>query len=407
MMKRMLHLILGLDLLALAMAQGALAASVNPLVQADQSTAVGQKDNSVKAEFLGVTRPLREMAPDLSVTMTGAPQEVRNFPRPWVQSGDSQRAPAIDTALQTEYPQAPNAMSIVQNVAGTSRVEPVYPPDPSLDVGPNHVISLVNLHYQIFDKSGTSLAGPFATNTLWSSGQCGTQNNGDGVVLYDQLADRWLIGQFAVTNGGTYGFYYCLAVSQTADPTGTWYQYTFGFGTSTFIDYPKLGVWPDGYYFSANTYNAAGTAWTGTEACAFQRSAMLTGAVPVVQCWANGTTSPTNYFSLLPSDLDGSALPASGEPEHFAENYSTTRYDILDMHIDWTTPANSTFALVKSLTVSRFTYLCSLTQNCIPQSGTSQTLDALGDRLMFRLPYRAFNGYSSMLLNNTVRVGPS
>jgi hypothetical protein len=405
MTKRMFCLILGLALLVLEMAPAALAAPINPLVQADQTTPVGQKDNSVKVEFLGVTRPLREMVPNLSVSLPGTLKEVDNLPRPQVHSGGSQSVPAIDTALQTEYPKAPDALSIVQNFAGTGRVEPVLPPDPSMDVGPNHVISLVNLHYKIFDKSGTSLAGPYATNTLWSSGQCGTQNDGDGVVLYDQLADRWLIGQFAVTNGSTSGFYYCLAVSQTADPTGTWYQYAFNFGTATFIDYPKLGIWPDGYYFSANTFNAAGSQWTGTEACAFQRSVMLTGATPLVQCWANGTTPPTDYYSLLPADLDGYNLPASGEPEHFAENYSTTRYDILDMHIDWTTPTNSTFTLVKSLTVSSFNYLCLGNAACIPEPFPGRPLDALGDRLMYRLPYRAFNGFSSMVLNNTVQVG--
>jgi hypothetical protein len=405
MMKRKFHLTLGLTILVLAMSPSALAAPTNPPAQVDKSVPVGQKDNSVKVEFIGITRPLREIAPDLSVPLNGKPKEIDNLTRPRVHLDDSQIMTVIDTDLQTEYLQVPNVVSILQNFAGTGRVETVYPPDPSMDVGPNHVISLVNSHYQIFSKSGTSLVGPNSTNTLWSSGQCGTQNDGDGVVLYDQLADRWLIGQFAVTNGGTSGFYYCLAVSQTADPTSTWYSYAFNFGVNTFIDYPKLGVWPDGYYFSANNFNSSGTVWTGTEACAFQRSAMLIGATPSMQCWANGTTSPTDYYSLLPADLDGITLPTTNEPEHFAEFYSSTRYDILDMHIDWTIPGNSTFTLVKSLTVSTFNYLCLGNRNCIPQSGTSTTLDAIGDRLMYRLPYRVFNGFSSLVLNNTVRVG--
>ena len=409
MIKRVFGLNLGLALAILAMAPSVLAAPVNPPVQADRLTAVGQKDYSVTAEFLGVTRPLREIAPEPDAALTGAPKEALNLPRPQVHLSDSQNTLAADAALQTEYPSAPSALSIDQNFPGTARVEGVLPPDPSMDVGPNHVISLVNLHYQIFDKTGNSLAGPNTTNTLWigGGGQCENQNDGDGVVLYDQLADRWLIGQFAVSGGNHLGFYYCLAVSQTPDPTGAWYQHAIDFDTSTFIDYPKLGVWTDGYYFTSNNFNGAGKIWTGTEACAFERSAMLAGANFTPQCWANGTTSPTDYYSLLPADLDGSALPTAGEPAHFAENYSTTRYDILDMHIDWNNSANSTFSLVKSLTVPGFTYLCPGTGNCIPQSGTTTTLDALGDRLMFRLPYRAFNDHSSMVLNNTVQVGTS
>ena len=187
MIKRVFGLNLGLALAILAMAPSVLAAPVNPPVQADRLTAVGQKDYSVTAEFLGVTRPLREIAPEPDAALTGAPKEALNLPRPQVHLSDSQNTLAADAALQTEYPSAPSALSIDQNFPGTARVEGVLPPDPSMDVGPNHVISLVNLHYQIFDKTGNSLAGPNTTNTLWigSGGQCENQNDGDGVLFMD------------------------------------------------------------------------------------------------------------------------------------------------------------------------------------------------------------------------------
>ncbi len=402
MMTRKICLILGFSMLLSTIAPVAQARPVNPPAQLKQPVAVGQRDNSITAQFLGVTPPLRDMAPDVVAPSTGVPIEIANLPRPQLPANTSQGLPASDTALQTEY-FTPSTVSVLQNFAGTARVENVYPPDPSMDVGPNHVISLVNLHFQIFNKSGTSLLGPFLTNSLWTTAgtQCNIQNDGDGVVLYDQLADRWLIGQFAVTNGASAGYYYCLAISQTSDPTGAWYQYAIVF--PQFPDYPKIGIWPDGYYFSANNYNNGGK-WQGTEACAFERSAMLTGAAFTPQCWTNGTSS---YFSLLPADLDGTTLPASGEPEHFAWNSSTSSYQILDMHIDWTNQANSTFTSAKTLTVTSFNQLCAGTQSCIPQPGTTDTLDGIGDRIMFRLPYRAFAGYSSMVLNNTAQVGTS
>jgi len=86
--------------------------------------------------------------------------------------------------------------------------------------GDNYVV-MDNLHFQIFNKSGVSQFGPAANNTLWSGfgGACQTENSGDPVVLYDQLADRWLLTQF--TSAGP-TWYNCLALSTTADPTGTY-----------------------------------------------------------------------------------------------------------------------------------------------------------------------------------------
>src|SRR6266481_810301 len=124
------------------------------------------------------------------------------------------------------------------------------PPDPNGAVGPNHVVTMANLHFQIFDKNGTSLFGPAANNTLWSGfgGPCQTENAGDPVVLYDQLADRWLLSQFTA-NGPNY--FECVALSQTNDPTGSYYRWAISTGTN-FPDYPQAAMWPDAYYFSTD-----------------------------------------------------------------------------------------------------------------------------------------------------------
>jgi hypothetical protein len=123
------------------------------------------------------------------------------------------------------------------------------------DVGSGHYIQAVNVQFQIWDKQGNSLAGPFAINSLWTAAGVGTlcnaNNNGDPYVNYDHLADRWVLSQFAVPNGfATPPTAQCIAVSQTANPvTGGWflYEFIFNFGH----DYPKMGVWPDAYYMSS------------------------------------------------------------------------------------------------------------------------------------------------------------
>jgi len=67
--------------------------------------------------------------------------------------------------------------------------------------------------------------------------------------------------------------------------------------------------------------------------------------------------------------------------------------------VDFTTPANSTFAVEASVG-SVIYFLCSTTRNCVPQAGTASRLDAIADRLMFRNAYRHFaDGHESMLNN--------
>src|SRR5207237_9163344 len=181
------------------------------------------------------------------------------------------------------------------------------PPDTNGDVGPNHYVQTVNVDFAVFNKSGTAVFGPVPTNTLWSGfgGGCQANNDGDPTVIYDPLADRWVASQFSVTgtNGTSVTFLQCVAVSQTADPTGSYFRYSFPY--TGFNDYPKMGVWPDGYYTTFNMFNAAGTAFLGAKICAYDRAKMLTGAAATQQCFNTSTA----FGGLLPADLDGARLP--------------------------------------------------------------------------------------------------
>src|SRR5438270_1444752 len=279
------------------------------------------------------------------------------------------------------------------------------PPDTNGDIGPNHYVQIVNTDFAVFNKSGTAVFGPVPINTLWSGfgGGCQTNNDGDPVVVYDPIANRWVISQFSVTgaNGTSVPFLQCVAVSQTADPTSSYFRYSFPY--TSFNDYPKMGVWPDGYYTTFNMFNAAGTQFQGSKVCAYDRAKMLTNATATQQCFNTSTA----FGGLLPADLDGSRLPPAGSPNYILGLGSTAiTLALWKFHVDFTTPSNSTFTGPTTLATAAYAEACS-GGTCIPQSGTTQQLDSLADRLMFRLAYRNFADHESLVVNHSITAGSS
>ena len=168
-----------------------------------QRTPSGQSGNSqplIRAEYRGVmpvvkfdiSPPLRDMKP-LPWTECTLRENEESGPIPVAPFGPVLHDPVVQRVLvKIGIPSPIISFDGNPNLCGCS------PPDPNGAVGPNHVVTMSNLHFQIFNKSGTSLFGPAANNTLWSGfgGGCQTQNAGDPVVIYDQLADRWLLTQF-------------------------------------------------------------------------------------------------------------------------------------------------------------------------------------------------------------------
>jgi hypothetical protein len=278
------------------------------------------------------------------------------------------------------------------------------PPDPNGAVGPNHFVEVVNSSFAVFNKSGTPVYGPVATNTLWSGfgGLCQQDNDGDATVKYDQFADRWVIQQLAIT-GVTTNFYICVAVSTTSDPTGSYYRYQFPF--ANFPDYPKLSVWPDGYYLSINQFNSSGTTYLGPWVGAMDRGSMLSGAPATIQSF----TLSTSYSSLLASDVDGATPPPTGSPAYFL-SLDISSLDFWRLHVDWSNASNawlgtsSTNSAPTQLAVTSYSTACGGV-SCIPQAGTRTALDALDDRLMYRVSYRNFGDHEALLANHSVNAG--
>jgi hypothetical protein len=125
------------------------------------------------------------------------------------------------------------------------------PPDPEIAVGEDHVVAVVNVSMEIYDKNGNALAGPIYFRNLFAGVPGCAGRYFDPSVVYDEKAKRFVVGVDAV-----FGAAFCVAASATSDPTGTWHRY--GFQTipdaNTFFDFPHLGVGRDAIYMGGNNF---------------------------------------------------------------------------------------------------------------------------------------------------------
>jgi uncharacterized membrane protein len=322
------------------------------------------------------------------------------------------KRPSAPTTGAPASPSAPSpsALATTANFDGLGQGYPGYtvccaPPDTNASVGPNHIVETVNLDFVVFNKTGTALYGPVPINTLWSGfgGGCQINNDGDPTVLYDSIADRWLISQFSVT---TTPYLNCVAVSTSPDPTGSYYRYSYTYGNVDFIDYPKFGIWPDAYYVTFNVF-ANGVTWAGAKVCAYDRTKILMGVAAAAQkCFQLGTL----WGGLLPSTLNGATLPPAGSPNYVMALDAPVSSNVLQywkFHVDFVTPANATFVGPTAITVATYKNSCSTSPrgDCIPQGGGGTNLESLADRLMYRLNYRNFGDHAALVVNHTIEVG--
>lgn len=360
-----------------------------------------QSNDTVSGPIVGfsvqndVTPPLREMPLIPSDDSKGG----WRAPELMVSESFEGVVPIEDSVV--DRTRRPFAMpSATRNFEGTPNVNGSYPPDTNGDVGLNHYVQMVNVSIQMWDKNGNSVYGPASTNTLWQGfgGACENRNDGDPVVLYDQMAQRWMISQFTTSNP----FGECIAISTSPDPTGAYYRYFFQFSTTQLYDYPHFGIWPvegnNTYVMAVNRFlNGAGQ---GASAIAFERDAMLVG-----QPARFVEFQPSGSVVFQPADLDGDTVPAPNSPNPLiALQASNTNLRLWKLKADWNTPSNSTFTGPTLIPVAGYTRLCNGVRGCMPQPDTAQGLDALGDRVLQRLAYRKFEGYETMVISHAVDV---
>ena len=292
----------------------------------------------------------------------------------------------------------------------------VTPPDPAGDVGPNHYVQAVNCMLQIFSKTGTSIFGPVETSAIWSgfTGNWDGHNDGDAIIIYDENADRWIISQFAVDCGifPNYTQYELLAVSQTADPTGAYYRYAFKFDHMP--DYPKLGVWRDGYYLAVNRFNtnSSSSPAIGAGMAVLERDKMIAGDAAARMIYVkaetqggSGSSAGADCFSMLPGDCDGTFAPA-GTPNYFTYINDDSwggkdELRIWSLKPDWTA-GTAAASFVTALPVAAF---ATYSAYAISQKDVTLKLDDLSDRLMHRQQYRNMGTYESMVTCHSVNSG--
>lgn len=374
----------------------------------------GQFRGTQQAVRFDVSRPLREMTPKPIVPQAQRGGSIVDMDG----GGRIPDAPQdADGAAQRSL-SAPRIPAPTTSFDGPPNVSGVAPPDPAGDVGPEHYVAMSNLFFQIFDLSGASLFGPAANNTLWTDfgGACEAENSGDPIVLYDQLADRWLLTQF--TSAGP-DFFNCVALSQSSDPTGAYYRWAFTTGTN-FPDYPKYGVWTDAYVISTREFQ--GNSYVGVGAYAIDRAQMVAGNPnpTVIDFFVDRSAPAIVGDGLLPADIDGTTLPPPGAPHYMLGTqddggpYGAANDALLlwKFDIDFAVPGNSSFTLTNTIPTAAFdTQFSGCTggaRNCIPQPGTANRLDiqSYRQRPLHRLAYRNFGTHEALVTNQSVEGDP-
>jgi len=392
----------------------------------------------INSTFNGVSSAAR----DLPVAPLAAP-EPGDKDLPPVKPIQPVPADFVDKIVQTAMgaAAAPAPIASFEGQSANDSGCGCIPPDTTGAVGPTQYVQMVNSTFSVYAKNGTKLSGPTQINALFQSlpdtSRCHIDNSGDPIVVYDQLADRWVVTQFAVGGGNGPTSSECVAVSKSGDATGQYYIYDFDLTNSNgklFEDYPKLGLWPDAYYMSTHEFtflNATPAGqFQGAAAWALERDKMLLGQparIVYFRLGAGDSVTGQQFFGgQQPSTLDGFTLPPAGSPNYFVEvdaaasgappdgGPTAATMRIWKFHVDWSNPANSTFGDTANNPTSRTPVTdfaqppCSLggqrvyVAGCVPQAGDPSQLDPIGDRLMYRTAYRNFGDHESIVLNHTV-----
>ncbi len=369
-----------------------------------------------KAAAFAVSPSIRDIAVKLPVSkpLAGRAISVKesHTPDPTNQVASTGRAdgfPAGTSPLPMPTPSlSVDGLSNYDNIAAYGLV--ILPPDMSGDVGPRHYVQTVNALGRVFDKNGDPLTGPFKLSQLFAplGTPCAARNDGLPVVLYDPLADRWLISQYCYN---VPPFRQMIAISKTGDPTGEYYVYEFVMPNVKINDFSKFGVWADGYYMSTEEY--LGSDFAGSGLFAFDRSKLLIGDPNAGYIYFNRpSNSAFRRSNFLPSDLDGLRPPAYGAPNTFV-SYSADEYGdaqdavrLFDFHADFAQPLNSTLTerSESPLPVAAFDPTSPDGRADIGQPAPGEFLDSNSDRVNYRVAYRNFGDRESLVFNQTVRL---
>lgn len=379
----------------------------------------------VDAAAFDVSAPLRELAETYRAPARS----------PWTVPERGPFAPDTgfsgDGALQEDGASAAEVPAPLANFEGLSSRDnfdvygfEVLPPDPVGDIGPDHYVEMVNLLFGVYSRNGTPLIAPTAIGALWAgfAVQDCTDASGDPIVVYDQLADRWILTQFTTDGSATEPYYNCVAVSTNGDPTGSYYRYAFSSGFN-FPDYPKYGVWTNAYVITTREFGP--TDEYGIGVYALQKNRMLDGRpAKAVSFFLDGDDPQTLRRvgdGLLPADIDGTRTPERGTPvplmgtqdDDWTYGAESDAANLWDLAVTWQPKVEASVTYTSKLEVASFdsNFPCGApgSRDCLPQPGIddpAKYLDILSyrQRPTWRLAYRKFGNYESLVTNQSVEA---
>ncbi|MBK6444630.1 MAG: IPT/TIG domain-containing protein [Bacteroidetes bacterium] len=366
--------------------------------------ALAKKDDGkvvvIQCTDFHITKPLREIVKEFPVdenkiylkkeSEDREGREPQKFPKTVEDGPEYGNNPAvIQTKMGDITGRAPITNWPGQTASG------FRPYDPSGAAGPSHYVQMINsTTFKVYNKITGAVSLTATLGSLWSPA---TSNDGDPIVLYDKTADRWFLAQFGQTGNKMY-----IAISQTPDPTGAYYTYTYT--SPAFPDYLKFSVWTDGYYMTSNQ---------AQKVFCFDRTAMLSGDPASRSIYVSfSPPQSTGFFCPLPGDAADGVLPPAGTPcpiFSYSDNgwggSFTDAVNIYQMAVNWvpTTPTAS-ITLAANVPTTTFDASYNASWNDISQPGTTQKLDGIGGVCMFRSQWKSWTGYNTVVLNWGVKI---
>jgi len=376
-----------------------------------------------------VQKPLRELPyippnPEIEVRrLTRYPLPMTETPAGSQASGFPHFQSLLDK-LARPVPNMPPPLLTFDGINFSTSGCGCYPPDTNGDVGPNHYVQTVNTGFRVYDKSGNPLA-PFTTYNSFFAPLIGTPcqnlNRGDPFVFYDQLADRWVVSDFAFASFPGANFYECIGVSQGSNPTGGYNLYAVPVDPTNLDDYPKMALWPNpqpggAYYLTVNLF-LNGSTFSGVKVFALDRGSMLSGGPTNAISFMIPPGNPGlgDSYSLVAAGFRTGTAPPAGRDEMLLDVDSPANGGVILtqvkgwlFHADFVTPANSTLGIGPShapnalITVNPFVDAFTTTYLMVPQQGTTQKLDTLGDKIMTPMVYQNLGGTESLWADQTI-----
>jgi len=356
------------------------------------------------------SKPIREMTAVLPGEHEAEPIIVPNNFARGTEEMKADAQPADPVILQ-RFQGNRSSRGPMLNFEGVGNESGGYPADPNGDVGPDHYVQGVNSSFGVWDKNGNMLYGPVDYNTIWESfpGPWDDLHWGDPVFKYDQLADRWVIISMAFNFNFQAPFYTMVAVSVGPDPLGEYYCYAFEFDKIN--DYPKLAVWPDGYYITYNMDDYdGGWIYYYSLVTVVDRESMLAGETEITMIEFQIPDPDIERFFPLATDMKGDSIPDDapcyivyvddhdpGDPWHLW-------LDVYEFQTDWDVPGNSQFTLTDQMDLGNFVPMVDYGPGA-PQLGSDINVITIPVYLMYPATYRNFGDYEVIVCCHTMWDG--